>query len=292
MKKIIRLILATVFVLSVSLFTACNQTPAPPTAPTGYEVVKTVNEQSVEQVYTSVMDDLSSVRNATVSMDAMVDMEVSQGPQRVGTQVTMDLTAKITQNEYYTYSFVDMGSMFGGSSSSEVTYIDNMVYIKQSSGSYTEKYKVQMSKDDFFEMNGDGNNDQMNVYDFSNYSFDNLYFFVDGDATDGYDYDTYFEMKITGAEAKEFSKGLTESLSGLLQDPSFTASDISYKFVLNSEMKLDHIWMEFDVSVTGKASGQTMTMDMSFSGCLSFTNLGTTTVTAPLDASSYPLLQA
>ncbi len=281
MKKIFA-ILVTLLMAVSSLFslTACNDEG-------GGEVIE-LNGKTAEVIYNETVAAIETYKtNFTFDCNYDVAVNVSMGENSFPMNMKLYTTLATADGDFYEKMYLDMGEMLitGGESEDlgkitmETTFVDEVAYLyTEMTGLLEEeptKIKVNKSFAEILAQLGKDEDTMYNpIYDFSNTSFDGIKFIK-------VENEYCFELVLSGAQAQDFTNETLQSMNQVGTNTQY--SDISYKFFVSSEGKFDHA----EISFTTSMNIATFKYEYAFSGKIEFKNIGTTVVTAPIDAEDY-----
>lgn len=292
MKKFLSILLACISCVAILFTVACDNTN-PPAIPEGYTTVDTYNEKSTEQIYTDIMDYVA-VNNTNFTANTVYDIDAIMS--MMGTDIPVDVamtdTIKIANGGFYEHAAMDLTCEMlpdiNQSMTAEVWHVNNVAYINNPKNQGARKIKVNITWANLCASLGMDSEKIFNpVYDFTDQSFKNVKFYIDKNADDEVDVDPYFEMQIKGDNAEAFVQDKLDDLAGQIQNVKVSVSTIKYQFFITEEGGLDYIGIVYTMTVKGKINGVDVTYKYNFDGVLTFSNVGSTVVNAPSDASSY-----
>lgn len=282
MKKWAKVLLGTLCAVSTLSMVACGDKGGDggEKTPEGYTKVENLNGKTAEQIYTDIMTVINDCKGnftCTTTYDATCNV--------MGMDVVMDIEVidKIDGANLYEYSYVDTGDL-GETRKLQVWYIEEeaedgtisgTAYAKENNGPLMSANmtwaeicaSAGMDPDKIFSP----------LYDFTDYSFSDVSFFVDENVEDEVDVPSYFKLVIKGDAAEEFANN---TMKVSLEGAKTKFSNIEYKFVLTEEGTFDHA----EIYYTVKMTYQGLTYNYVFDGDIVFSDIGTTVVTAPVTA--------
>jgi hypothetical protein len=292
MKKFLSILLACISCVAILFTVACDNTN-PPATPEGYTTVDTYNEKSTEQIYTDIIAYVAENNtNFTTNVDYDIDATIEMMGTKIPVQIYLDEIVSISGDSYYNKAtMTSVCEDFPGiipDMWAEVWHVNDVAYINNPKNQGAQKIKVDITWDNLCTRLGIDNDKVFNpVHDFSDVSFENVKFYVDKNVEDTKDVDPYFELQIKGDKAQEFSQDRADQMAGTINDAKVTVSTIKYKFYLTENGGLDYIGINYKMNITGKVQGVDVKYTYDFDGEMKFSNVGSTVVSAPSDASSY-----
>ncbi len=293
MKKIFSIIMACICCVAVLFTVACDSSSSSPSVPDGYKTVDTYNEKTTEQIYTDIMNTINEYNgNFTASTDYTIDVTMTMMDTQIPVEMEMGETIKVADGMFYEFTSLDMTCeqlpSINQTQYAEIWHIDNTAYINNPYNRGAQKVKVDVSWEGLCSKMGLDENAMLNpVYDFSDSSFDKVKFYIDENVEDDDVVAPYFELQIKGDKSAEYTKKNVEKLSNQIDDVSVKVSNIKYQFYMTEDASLDYVGIVYTMTIKGKIQGIAVTYKYEFNGALKFTDVGTTSVTGPLDPGSY-----
>ena len=280
LNKLFTLIIALVCVLMFSLVGCSEEDKAK------YKALAELNGKSTQEIYTDIMSDIASIKNnftATIIYDMPCTMSVSVGGFSMSNTMNMQTTTTFMMDGD---SFYEKDIMYVESETEsaqtlvvEAWLVNDYAYIS----SEGTKIKYQANLEALANYLGKGIDELWNpIYDFSATAFDDVKFYVNSNNSS----DVYFELVLSGAEAAAFAKENLGDLSEY-EEADINFGDISYKFIITEEGKLEDVKVSYNVSINLVEDDMSMFIQYTCSGYIRFSNIGTTVINAPVDANSY-----
>ena len=276
MKKWAKVVLGTVCAATMLSMGACGGKGGE-SVPDGYAKVEDLNGKTPEQIYNEIVATMETYKgNFTCSTTYDATCTV------MGMEVEMDIEIidKIDGANLYEYSYVNAGDL-GERRTMQVWYveteaedgtIDGMAYAQLNSGNIMS---ANLTWEEICESaNMDPDKIFSPLYDFSGYSFSDVSFFVDEDATDDVSVAPYFQLIIKGDAAEEFANA---TMNITAEGATVKFSSIEYKFVLAADGSFDHAEIFYTVDM----NYQGYTYEYVFDGDIVFSDIGSTVVVAP-----------
>ena len=278
--KLLTIVLAITMLFTVCLV-GCSEDKPPES---NYNQVDTLNDKTTAQIYSDIMNTIDAYENnftSTVNYDIPCSVSVS------GASLTMNLkmydTFKMAGDNFYEKIFVDAGEIMGeslGTITNEVWFVNNVAYIDMRDEITPQTIKAKYSATlQEIAIRAELDMDELlnPVYDFSQSDFDDVVFNINKtDATD-----IYFEIVMDGAKAQAFAQKVASK--NLPTDATLEYGKINYKFIIDETGALDHIDISFKVKMTTPDA----TYNYTYNGEITFTDIGTTQVSAPTDADAF-----
>ena len=286
MKKLIKLmsiLCALLMLLSFGLV-GCSDGDEESDEPS-YKKKATLNNMTAEEVYNDILETIDlNAGNFTSTTDYKIKCKMSMQGQSYTIDVKMTDIFKMDDGYFYEEMYVDAGEMAGqdlGEMTTETWFIDDVAYISSvdTTGAYgTQKAKFSSTWANILAYLGLEEDSWFNpIYDFSDTAFEDVKFFINEEDKN----DVYFDIILDGEEASAFANKLLEKQgnSGIV----LAIDEIQYRFLLNKDGELDHIEIDF----VANASSGGMDIKYTYDGTIKFSNVGTTEVSEPADASDY-----
>ena len=286
MKKLTKLftLAFALLCLTTFCFAGCGNKPAPST----HNFVEDLNGKTVAQVYDDIIatvDSYGSNLTATINYNipCKITAKANGQSETVNYSITTTSVLKRNGNSFHEKVFMQQNGVEGIIPSqtklTESYFVDNVAYINQNGS----KNKLAGSLDQFAQYLKLDMDTVMNpIYDFSDTAFNDIKFAINKTN----DSDIYFEVVLDGEEAEEFANKLaigTNPTTGA----TLKLSKIKYRFIITKEGVLDHIDIDYKITMNMAVSGVSTVSELTFDGDITFTDVGTTTISAPEDADTY-----
>ncbi len=166
MKKIFAILVTLLMaVASLSSLTACND-----------EIVE-LNGKTAEEIYTETIEDIETYKNNfTVDVNYDVNAKMTINEEEIPYSMKLYTTSKANGNNIYGSAVMDLGSItlteIGainfGSSNTETSFVDNVFYMKTEIsspvGNYDQKFKSNISIDEFYAQIGQTEEETYNPF--------------------------------------------------------------------------------------------------------------------------------
>lgn len=242
-----------------------------------YNQVDTLNDKTTAEIYSDIMDTIDAYNNFTTNVNYDIPCSVSVSGTSLSMTLKMYDTFMMAGNNFYEKIFVDAGEIMGeslGTMTNEVWFVDNVAYmdVRGEIAPQTIKAKYTATLEAIAYHAGMDMDELLNpVYDFSQSDFEDVVFNISKtDATD-----VYFEIILDGTKAQAFAEKV--SSKNLPTGATLEYGKINYKFIIDETGALDHIDISFKVKMTSPDA----TYDYTYNGKITFTDIGTTVVSAP-----------
>ncbi|MBQ7770007.1 MAG: hypothetical protein IJ373_02345 [Clostridia bacterium] len=273
MKKAFKVALGCVCAASMMAGVACGDKGG-----NGYTTQETLNGKTAEEKYTEIMatiDGQSENFSSLIQYD--IHCDVSMDGMNFGMDLELTSTVKMNGDDFYASDFVDAGSLQGmdlGTKLQNVWYVDGVAYLDMDvtgdimDSSPIDESKMTVSMEELCQAAGLEKDNLFNpLYDFSDTAFEDVQFNV-GES------DSYFEIVMKGDDAAAYAQTVLskQGLAGQLSIPQ-----VNYKFIMDKDGNFDYVKIDFDVNVN--SSG--VTFKYKYDGKITFSDIGTTVVTAP-----------
>ena len=249
-----------------------------------YNQVDTLNDKTTAEIYSDIMDTIDAYdNNFTTNVNYDIPCSVSVSGASLSMTLKMYDTFMMAGNNFYEKIYVDAGEIMGeslGTMTNEVWFVDNVAYIdvRGEIAPQTLKAKYSSTLEEIaIRANLDMDELLNPVYDFSQSDFEDVVFNISKtDATD-----VYFEIILDGTKAQAFAEKV--SSKNLPTGATLEYGKINYKFIIDESGALDHIDISFKVKMTSPDA----TYDYTYNGEITFTDIGTTVVSAPANADTF-----
>lgn len=277
--KILTVVLALTMAFAFCLVGCDEKAPE-----SNYNQVDTLNDKTTAQIYSDIMDTIDAYdNNFTTNVNYDIPCSVSVSGASLSMTLKMYDTFMMAGNNFYEKIYVDAGEIMGeslGTMTNEVWFVDNVAYIDVRGEIAPQTLKAKYSstiEDIAIRANLDMDELLNPVYDFSQSDFEDVVFNISKtDATD-----VYFEIILDGTKAQEFAQKV--SSKNLPTGATLEYGKINYKFIIDETGALDHIDISFKVKMTSPDA----TYDYTYNGEITFTDIGTTVVSAPANPDEF-----
>ena len=277
--KILTVVLALTMAFAFCLVGCDEKAPE-----SNYNQVDTLNDKTTAQIYSDIMDTIDAYdNNFTTNVNYDIPCSVSVSGASLSMTLKMYDTFMMAGNNFYEKIYVDAGEIMGeslGTMTNEVWFVDNVAYVDMRGEIAPQTLKAKYSstiEDIAIRANLDMDELLNPVYDFSQSDFEDVVFNISKtDATD-----VYFEIILDGTKAQEFAQKV--SSKNLPIGSTLEYGKINYKFIIDETGALDHIDISFNVKMTSPDA----TYDYTYNGEITFTDIGTTVVSAPANPDEF-----
>ena len=277
--KILTVVLALTMAFAFCLVGCDEKAPE-----SNYNQVDTLNDKTTAEIYSDIMDTIDAYdNNFTTNVNYDIPCSVSISGTSLSMTLKMYDTFMMAGNNFYEKIFIDAGEMMGnplGTVTNEVWFVDNVAYVDMRDEITPQTVKAKYSstiEDIAIRANLDMDELLNPVYDFSQSDFEDVVFNISKtDATD-----VYFEIILDGTKAQEFAQKV--SSKNLPTGATLEYGKINYKFIIDDTGALDHIDISFKVKMTSPDA----TYDYTYNGEITFTDIGTTVVSAPANPDEF-----
>ncbi len=277
--KILTVVLALTMAFAFCLVGCDEKAPE-----SNYNQVDTLNDKTTAEIYSDIMDTIDAYdNNFTTNVNYDIPCSVSVSGTSLSMTLKMYDTFMMAGNNFYEKIYVDAGEIMGeslGTMTNEVWFVDNVAYmdVRGEIAPQTIKAKYTATLEAIAYHAGMDMDELLNpVYDFSQSDFENVVFNISKtDATD-----VYFEIILDGTKAQEFAQKV--SSKNLPTGSTLEYGKINYKFIIDDTGALDHIDISFKVKMTSPDA----TYDYTYNGEITFTDIGTTVVSAPANPDEF-----
>ena len=252
-----------------------------------YKEIAELDGKSTQVVYTQIMETVEELNdNFTATVDYQIPCKVSASGYSTTLNMRSKSIFKMSEGNWYEYTYLNTGDIDTGAETipgevivAETYLVDGTVYLNSDGVKYkygaTIEQLAQFLEKDVEELWNP-------IYDFSDTAFEDVKFSVNKKDSS----DIYFEIKLKGEDASAFALENLESLEEYL-DFDISFGDISYKFIITELGELKNIEVSYKVNIKMNMDGMSMKMEYKFNGDISFSDIGTTTISAPADADDY-----
>jgi len=275
--KIFTLIVSLLCLLSFSLI-GCGSEPT-------HDFVETLNDKTTVEVYEEIVSTIDSYgTNVTATTTYNIPVKMTADNEKVEYSINTISTLRRSGDNFQEHVYMKQNGVpsygiYDREQTTESYYVDGVAYVR--SGSTRNKLAGTLQQ--FAEyLNLDMDTIMNPIYDFSDTAFDEVKFAINKSNPD----DVYFELTLSGDDAEDFAKKLNIGTSagyGVTID----FSEIKYKFVITKDGVLDHIEIDYVITMTMTTQGVEVVTTMTFDGDIRFTNVGSTTISVPEDAADF-----
>ncbi len=165
---------------------------------------------------------------------------------------------------------------------SEVTYTGTTLYVHSDDGETSRKVKLDMTPEQYKNYTGVTEETENTLQEISAEALANAAFNVSGD-------EVTLTVIVSGDEAARLSQEMLSSTANGVTAEDITISKITYVVYMTLEGELKYVDIDFTASMTimNEMLGAPLPTVYVYDGRTTYSNLGTTEVSAPADASSY-----
>lgn len=293
-KKFFALLLTLILTLTCGLI-ACKENNDDDTPTAGYRIVNDYKGKTAEQIYAEAFS-ISNQKNFSYSVKYQITRTISLAGQGTSTHyMWLTKSLKKADSNIHFEQINNLGRLYTG----VTEYEDQGKFVKNSTllnGTrydysatlYTQgdiqqthapkREKTQSTYEQFVENLGATESSLLNpLYGFTTENFKDVKIYVNKlDAND-----VYFTLSINGDKSKEFTKALLAE--ALMRDATPTSNtEVTYFIMLTEDGKFEKAKVSFKIQ-----EGSSPAIIYSYSGEISFSDVGSTTVSAPEDANDY-----
>ena len=287
MKKVWKVALGCICAASMMTAVGCNKDES------SYTQQETLNGKTTQEKYEEIMDTIDTY-SANFTSNTQFDIGVTMKMQGMKAKLNMEMksTVKMDGENFEEVDFIDAGELMGealGTMEMKAWYVDGVAYLDGTDSGSLEgsisqtKVKYTATIAEICEIAGLDEDSLWNpIYDFSGAAFEDVQFSVGKK-------DSYFTLTMTGDEAAAYAEKYV-ALQGVSGD--ITIPKINYKFVLDAEGNFQYAKINYEMTMVANVGGEQVTYSYKYNGKITFSDIGTTTVSAPAGSETWTDLTA